>query len=216
MAHPYKREHRSNNVRSVDTIAINAIVTTDDSVFTLSYELSLEDVPEKFHDEIVSIITMSINGIDNDLIEVSKELYKDMGNVFVEEVRDCVKAINNDINGFLSTATEEKEEIKMNATTTTTTDTATQPVENVTPKSETPNPTSMMDRIAAYESHLAKNDVRLDEHQKRLDSIEADVKSLQARPTTTSQDSSLGLGGWTALAVVVGVVGGTGYYFGSR
>lgn len=208
MAHPYKRDHRSSgNTRPVDTLAINAIVTTADSVVTLSYELSLEDVPEKFHDEIVSVITMSINPNDNEpmMVIASEELSENMGNVFMEELVVAIAAINLDIEEYLST-TEEKEEIKMNATTNTSNATTAATVEDVTPKSEVPD-------LAAAIERMKKQQEKIDNHDKRLDDLEAKVKNLSNQ---VNKDSSLGLGGWATVAAVCGGIAGVGYYFGKR
>jgi hypothetical protein len=193
---------------SLVTLAINAIVTTDDTVVTVSYELSLEDVPEQFHDEIVSIITLSINPNDNDpmMVITSEELSENMGNVFMEELVVAITAINLDIEELLSTtATEEKEESKMNEATNTTSAT-TQPVEDVTPKSEVPD-------LAAAIERMKKQQEKIDNHDKRLDDLEAKVKNLSGQ---VNRDSSLGLSGWATVAAVCGGIAGVGYYFGRR
>lgn len=220
MSHPYKRDRRStSNSRSIDTLAINAIVTSDDKITTLSYELSLEDVPERFHDEIVSVITMSINPNDNEpmMVIVSEDLSENMGNVFMEELVVAIAAINLEVRSVLSTE-EKEEEIKMNATTTTANATAaapTQPVEDVTPKSETTVPaTPTVESLFASMSTVEK---RLDEHQKRLDKLLTEVENIKANQRTqTKEDSSLGFSGWAAVAAVCGGIAGVGYYFGKR
>lgn len=211
MSHPYKRDRRStSNSRSIDTLAINAIVTSDDKITTLSYELSLEDVPERFHDEIVSVITMSINPNDNEpmMVIVSEDLSENMGNVFMEELVVAIAAINLEVRSVLSTE-EKEEEIKMNATTTTANATAaapTQPVEDVTPKSEVPD-------LAAAIERMKRQQEKIDNHDKRLDDLEAKVKNLSDQ---VNKDSSLGLGGWATVAAVCGGIAGVGYYFGKR
>lgn len=206
MSHPYKRDRRStSNSRSIDTLAINAIVTSDDKITTLSYELSLEDVPERFHDEIVSVITMSINPNDNEpmMVIVSEDLSENMGNVFMEELVVAIAAINLEVRSVLSTE-EKEEEIKMNATTNQTE--ATQPVEDVTPKSEVPD-------LAAAIERMKRQQEKIDNHDKRLDDLEAKVKNLSDQ---VNKDSSLGLGGWATVAAVCGGIAGVGYYFGKR